>query len=350
MTGTVTRASTRSNAVKLGFKEVIVDGVSVFVLNRKMDYPDSMGILEVVNLKPFRHDELLSILNTENKLRKELENGWFWLEGEGINKKFDLYTIDVRANVDDPDNTVCVWNGTYPLSFAVLNDADAYRFGWRFGLYANSGPTAVALLVVGKFVPEPQAQQNTIKQIVWSMISKHLPIGASDVGVRKVTEETFQSVAAKLGFEGMTIDGGSLFVRNDGANRRDTVRIIEEAGLVLFTYPEILRILGTDETFRERLKDKWFWLEGKGIHKEKELYAIGEKGELFERKESELIENTIRIGNGNGPLSLLVNSDRDAVNYGRRYDLLAEDEIGVAPVIVGMRPKPIRQVEQFMRT
>jgi hypothetical protein len=158
---------------------------------------------------------------------------------------------------------------------------------------------------------------------------------------KEITREATQSTAAREGFRHITGNTtASIFIRDKGENHPNSMKVLEKANLDPFTRQEILKILNADETLKEALKGKWFWIAGEGLHKELQLYTIDANGELVERQGKVSVENTVRVWNGNKPLSLLVLSDYCAALCGRRFGLGAYDEPHlVAPVVVG-KAKP----------
>jgi hypothetical protein len=160
----------------------------------------------------------------------------------------------------------------------------------------------------------------------------------SDIMTAIATKEAPQSTATKQGFKQVTGESGnSLFVLNKGANYSNSMTTLEAASLRPMKHQEALLLLTNDATLKESLKGKWFYLEGKGLNKELELYTIDAKGELVERKGEVSVENTVRVWNGPHPLSLGVASDSDAAACGRRIALGADDgPSSVAPVVVGI--------------
>jgi hypothetical protein len=175
MTGTATRGSTQSTAAREGFRQITGStNASIFVRDKGENHPNSMKVLEKANLAPFTHQEILSILNTDETLKEYLKGKWFWLAGVGQHKEHPLYTIDTKGELAEIkgnvsiENTVRVWNGTNPLSLGVILDDTASLFKVRFVLDAYALPSCGALdgtcVVVGKAKPEQSTQQSAVKQ------------------------------------------------------------------------------------------------------------------------------------------------------------------------------------------
>jgi hypothetical protein len=132
------------------------------------------------------------------------------------------------------------------------------------------------------------------------------------------------------------VEGSTLYMLQQEADHPQSMKLLEEAGLRPYTYQEILPILMKDEQLRNALKGKWFYLAGAGIDKEG-IFTVDEKGELKEIGKEEIpVEQSVCVFSGKNPLSLDVNSDGDAADYGWRFYLVASSKPGgVAPVVVG---------------
>lgn len=155
--------------------------------------------------------------------------------------------------------------------------------------------------------------------------------------VEKVTRPAIASEREKLGFKELKgSTGATLHVAQTQANYWNSKATLEKAGLEFFTRQEILLILTKDETLKESLKGKWFYIGGEGLNMPLSLYTIDEKGELVERKGTVSPEMTVRVWNGQNPLYLGVLSDVSTAQYGRRFYLGAYYvPYVVAPVVVG---------------
>lgn len=134
--------------------------------------------------------------------------------------------------------------------------------------------------------------------------------------------------------------GATLYLLVQKANQSDSMDFLDRAGLVPYTHQEILPLLMKDETLKNLLKGKWFYLAGKGLE-EDGIYTIDEKGELAQIGDREIsTESKVRAWKGPYPLSLYVSSDLNAALYGRRFGLYVDGgPHDVAPVVVG-KPKP----------
>jgi hypothetical protein len=163
--------------------------------------------------------------------------------------------------------------------------------------------------------------------------------------LESTTAPAIKEARKKLGFkEVKTSTGGMLYVSEKRADYSTSKSMLEQADLELITRQEALSTLMKDKKLKESLKDKWFWLAGEGMNKERELYTIDKNGELVEVTGKASPEKTVRVWNGENPLSLGVRSDGYARQDGRRFVLAANDGPGyVAPVVVG-KAKPKQAV------
>ena len=132
--------------------------------------------------------------------------------------------------------------------------------------------------------------------------------------------------------------GATIHVLNQEADHATSMKLLQEAGLRLYTYQEILPLLIKDEGLKDSLKDKWFYLAKSGVNKDG-LYRVDEKGGLSRMGKQWTtisVEEKVRVWSGNDPLSLDVYSDDFAAKAGVRFFLVADD-LGhvVAPVVVG---------------
>jgi hypothetical protein len=155
-------------------------------------------------------------------------------------------------------------------------------------------------------------------------------------GTKTVTITKYGDFNAVVGTTGAT-----LHILNKEANHPDSMRYLEEAGLRLLKYQEILLLLMKDERLKNHLKGKSFRLEGYGLDKDDiqdPIYTIDEKGELKEIPEGVELsnENKVRVWSGTQPLSLDVISDV-AAYFGWRFDLYAfVKSVEVEDVVVGV--------------
>ena len=145
---------------------------------------------------------------------------------------------------------------------------------------------------------------------------------------RTRTRETVQVAFRKISNSGVSI----AFTN---ANQKESRSLLKQNGLRAMTYQEALVKIDQNPELKERLKGKWFYLAEKGTELPG-LYHFNNKGELTQEKGN--MENTVvRVWTGNRPLSLLVRTDDDARDLGKRYYLSASVPSDVASVVVGVR-------------
>ncbi|VVB77073.1 Uncharacterised protein [uncultured archaeon] len=134
--------------------------------------------------------------------------------------------------------------------------------------------------------------------------------------------------------------GNSLFVSEKGGDLADSMKALEANGLRVLASQEALSLLIKDETLKNALKGKWFYLAGAGTDKDG-LFAVNEEGGTVDRKAD--VEHTVRVWSGKQP-SLNVLSDCNARIVERRFDLGASGgPSGVAPVVLGVPKEKILQ-------
>ena len=113
-------------------------------------------------------------------------------------------------------------------------------------------------------------------------------------------------------------------------------KILKDHGMRLLTKEEALVWLAQHPEEKEKLKEKWFYLDGKGIT-ENGLYSFNEKGELIGLTGKETVEQKVCVWSGKNPLHLSVYSDVGAAYYDWRFCLLASrSPQGVASAVVGV--------------
>ncbi len=125
---------------------------------------------------------------------------------------------------------------------------------------------------------------------------------------------------------------------NQEADYENTLSILKENKLRPLTYQEALVSIDKDLELKNKLKGKWFYLQGKGLDKEG-YHTFNNKGNLKEGKGN--MEETIYLWSGKNPLSFGVRSDYGALINGRRFGLSASNSPdSVAGVVVGVQAKP----------
>lgn len=134
-----------------------IDGAAgkVYILEAYANYSDSRGFLDKAGLRMPRYQEILPLLINDQKIRDSLKERWFYLEGKGLDKKLERYTINKEGELDEikedisAERTVYVRNGKNPLVLAVSSDEFAASRGERFSLNANYAPNMVTRLIIG---------------------------------------------------------------------------------------------------------------------------------------------------------------------------------------------------------
>lgn len=127
---------------------------------------------------------------------------------------------------------------------------------------------------------------------------------------------------------------GRVSIINKEANHADSMKIIEDADLRPMTVGEALLLIDKDPELKEKLKGKWFYLDGKGFKEESGYYKFDSNGDLSKGKGNP--EQTLYAYSGSNPLSLLVRDGAD-VDYGRFLLDASYDPSDVAPVVVGLK-------------
>lgn len=91
--------------------------------------------------------------------------------------------------------------------------------------------------------------------------------------------------------------GLPLHVFKQNSNHVQSMQLLADNGLRPLTYQEALVYLMQYPEDKEKLKRKWFWLDGKGIT-EIGLFSFNEKGELIELTGKETLEQKVRVWPG----------------------------------------------------
>lgn len=127
----------------------------------------------------------------------------------------------------------------------------------------------------------------------------------------------------------------AVFVAQTEANQKTSMSLLQQNGFRPLTYQEAIVKIDQNPELKEQLKDKWFYLDGKGSQLSG-YYTFNDEGELTQGKGD--IEKTVYVWKGNQPLSLGVRTVVIARGGERRYVLIADvDPSNVAPVVVGVR-------------
>jgi len=153
--------------------------------------------------------------------------------------------------------------------------------------------------------------------------------------------------AAANGNQSTTVQGtvgrfAGITVLDKEANSPNSEFILETHGLRPVTYQEILIALDRDWELKEKLKGRWFWLEGKGVENGGD-HTLQPDGSLKEGR-SEDLEKTVYIMKEDSNLlrgeerrSLEVYTDEVAVITNRRYRLITTiGSAAIASAVVGI--------------
>ena len=135
-----------------------------------------------------------------------------------------------------------------------------------------------------------------------------------------------------------------MVILNEPADHPNSIRILEENGLRLPTYKEVLTILTENSELKEQLKGKWFWISGTGNdikdlltrRESSAFFTFDSQGSLTRGKGQ--IEETVSVVLliGDSPLSFYVHTDADA-SSDWRFALRARSPSDyVASAVVGV--------------
>ncbi len=131
------------------------------------------------------------------------------------------------------------------------------------------------------------------------------------------------------------VRGSGVFVAKIRSDYNDSMALLRQNGLRPLAFREALVKIDQDPELKERLKGKWFYLEGKGTELSG-YYTFDEKGELFRGKGE--IERTVYICDGPQPLSLVVLNGSYVRYDERRFGLDAySGPDNIATAVVGIR-------------
>jgi hypothetical protein len=120
----------------------------LFISDSGGDRAQSKSKLKRSGLRMLTYREAFSL---SPEVIARLKGTWFYLDGKGL-RKSGICTFDEKGNISraarkaPPDRRVRVYKGKKPLSLDVCSSTEA---GWRFALYANYDPDAIAPVVAG---------------------------------------------------------------------------------------------------------------------------------------------------------------------------------------------------------
>ena len=130
------------------------------------------------------------------------------------------------------------------------------------------------------------------------------------------------------------VRNSGVFIAQTNANRKKSMSLLRQKGYRALTYQEALVKIDQNPELKKQLKEKEFYLEGKGSAVSGD-YTFNDKGELTQGEGD--IEKTVYVREGFWPLSLDVHTDKLARDFGRRFSLNANNDPSyVAQVVVGV--------------
>ena len=131
------------------------------------------------------------------------------------------------------------------------------------------------------------------------------------------------------------VRNSGVFITQTEANRKKSMSLLQQKGYRALTYQEALVKIDQNPELKKQLKEKWFYLEGKGSALSG-YYTFNDKGELTQGKGD--IEKTVYVREGFWPLSLDVHTDKFVRDHRRRFSLNANNNPhSTARVVVGVR-------------
>ena len=137
----------------------------------------------------------------------------------------------------------------------------------------------------------------------------------------------------------------SLFVSHQIADHSESMKLLADNGLRPITYREAL--VRAPELI-EKLRGRWFWLDGKGI-REDGTYAYDANGELAKPTGKETIKKKIHVFPGDQPLFLSVFANYTAEVISARFGLYGDIRyhVDADQIVVGVRT-PLEEAEESM--
>ncbi len=185
-------------------------------------------------------------------------------------------------------------------------------------------------------------------------------------GTKQIAETTFNEVN-RIG----------VFISETEANYSDSMKLLKDNLLRPLTYREALVIIDGNSGLKAQLKEKCFWLDGKGLEEEG-YYTFDNEGRLIKEDDKKIVfsyshelnlyhtfengklvegdggvERRVFVYPGNNPLSLDVLADLNTL-FGGRFSLGADvDPHDPLPVVAGV---PIAfkistsKIEEVLRT
>ena len=162
----------------------------------------------------------------------------------------------------------------------------------------------------------------------WQTIKANIPgIAHAAKGVQRTTVQT------------TTPKFANIEILNQRANHAASMRILNENGLRPVTYREILIALGRDPKLKEKLRGKWFWLNGERTEMQG-FHTIQSNGFLKEGKSDDPVKN-VYVWEGEQPLAFNVFEDIHTACGDAWFGIHAiYDPSKTAYVVVGIEKDP----------
>ena len=142
------------------------------------------------------------------------------------------------------------------------------------------------------------------------------------------------------------VNASGVFLAQTEVNQKNSMFLLRQNGFRPLTYQEAIVKIDQNPELKEQLKGKWFYLDDKGSQKWlypdgkdfqlSEYYTFNDKGELTQGKGD--IEKNVYVWKGSRSLLLLVLTDGDARDLGRRFFFIAlSGPEFVVGAVVGVR-------------
>ena len=101
--------------------------IPLFMLDKGANCYESMNLLHGANLRPLKYQEIAPLLMKDKALRDALKGKWFWLAGEGLDKKARLYglgkggeLVEITRETSLPEGRISTCNGRGPSGVPCL--------------------------------------------------------------------------------------------------------------------------------------------------------------------------------------------------------------------------------------
>ena len=124
------------------------------------------------------------------------------------------------------------------------------------------------------------------------------------------------------------------------ANYERSMKLLKRNDLRPLTYKEAIVNISQDHVLLEQLKGKWFYIDNNAEgHRLVNNYFFNKRGKLTHGEKPDF-ERNLYAWFGEDPLSIIINSDYDAKESGRRFTIDAGlPKAYIAPVVLGIKPR-----------